>query len=138
MTRKNMHVVFYDGVCHLCDRTVQFLLRMDRDRVLSFAPLQGEAAKHLNKGSPSTDMKTMLFVENYGTGDERVSSRSTGILRMLAHLGGVWRILSWFRIVPAPLRDVLYRVVAHYRYVWFGRFDTCRLPSADESERFLD
>ncbi len=138
MTAKDKHVVFYDGVCRLCDRTVRFLLQIDRDRVLWFAPLQGEAAKRLNKGSAPTDMKTMLFVEDYGTDNERVSSRSTGILRMLARVGGAWRVVSWVRVVPAPLRDLVYRVVARYRYRWFVRFDVCKLPSGDESERFLD
>ena len=138
MTGKAKHVVFYDGVCRLCDRTVRLLLQIDHDRVLLFAPLQGEAAKRLNKGSASTNMRTMLFVENYGTDNEHVSSRSTGVLRMFARIGGVWHVVSWFRIVPAPLRDFAYRIVARYRYAWFGRFDACKLPNEDESARFLD
>ena len=65
-------------------------------------------------------------------------SRSTGALRILARVGGVWRVVSWFRVVPAPLRDLAYRIVARYRYSWFGRFDRCEIPSNDDSARFLD
>ena len=133
------HVVFYDGVCRLCDRTVQFLLGIDRHQVPSFAPLQGKTAQRLAQRDPRfRDVETLLFVESYGTDRERVSSRSTGVLRMLARVGGVWRVVSWLRAVPTPLRDWVYRIVARHRYRWFGRFDRCKLPEAEVSQRFLD
>lgn len=136
---KGIHVVFYDGACRLCDRTVQVLLRIDRDQVLSFGPLQGKTAERLKRRNQiSEDLQAMLFVEDYGTDRERVSSRSTGVLRMLARVGSFWRIVSWLRVVPRPLRDFAYRTVARHRYRWFGRFDSCELPGADLSERFLD
>ncbi|MCP4201577.1 MAG: DUF393 domain-containing protein [bacterium] len=136
---RETHVVFYDGVCGLCDRTVQLLLRIDRTRALSFAPLQGKAAAELKRRHRITrDLKTLLFVESYGTDRELVSSHSTGVLRILARLGGVWGAVSWLRIVPRPLRDLVYRTVARHRYHWFGRFDHCKLPDADLSDRFLD
>ena len=136
---KTTHVVFYDGVCRLCDRTVQFLLKIDRHQILTFAPLQGETAKRLARHDPRfRDLETMVFVESYGTARERVSSRSTGILRMLARVGGLWRVVSWLRAVPTPVRDWVYRTVARHRYRWFGRFDACKLPGAEVSARFLD
>ncbi len=136
---KKIHVVFYDGVCRLCDRTVQFLLGIDHDQILSFAPLQGKTAQLMAQRDPGfRNVETMLFVESYGTHSERVSSRSTGILRMLARIGGLWRVVSWLRAVPPPLRDWVYRIVARHRYRWFGRFDVCKLPDAEVSARFLD
>lgn len=136
---KTTHVVFYDGVCHLCDRSVQFFLRIDRNQMLSFAPLQGETARLLARRDPRfREVETMLFVESYGTDRERISSRSTGVLRMLARVGGLWRVVSWLRVVPTPLRDWAYRTVARYRYRWFGRFDVCKLPGTEISARFLD
>jgi len=135
----DLHVVFYDGVCGLCDRTVRFLLRIDHERILSFAPLQGSTAARLAaQDTRFHDSKTMLFVESYGTEQERVSVRSTAVLRVFGRLGGLWRVVSWLRVIPRPLRDLAYRVVARYRYRWFGRFDTCRLPDAALAKRFLD
>lgn len=133
------HVVFYDGVCRLCDRTVQFLLGIDRRQILTFAPLQGKTAKRLAQRDPRfRNLETMVFVESYGTDLERISSRSTGILRMLARVGGFWHVVSWLRAVPTPLRDWVYQTVARHRYRWFGRFDVCKLPEAEGSARFLD
>lgn len=136
---KGTHIVFYDGICRLCDQTVQVLLRIDRDQVLSFAPLQGKTAELLlQRNRMSKDSRTMLFVENYGTDREAISAHSTGILRIFARVGGFWRTVSWLRVVPRPLRDFIYRTVARHRYRWFGRFDNCKLPDADLAERFLD
>jgi predicted DCC family thiol-disulfide oxidoreductase YuxK len=132
-------VVFYDGVCHLCNRTVQFLLRIDRDRLLSFALLQGETAKQLRRRRRTPrNLKTMLFVESLGTDRERISTHSTGVLRILARIGGFWRIVSWLRVVPPPVRDFVYRIIARYRYRWFGRFACPRQPDPDLLKRFLD
>jgi predicted DCC family thiol-disulfide oxidoreductase YuxK len=135
---RHVHVVFYDGVCGLCNRSVQFLLAIDRNQVLSFAPLQGRTGEGLRQRQDfSGDLETIFFAEHYGTDQERVSIRSTGVGRILARLGGFWGVVSWFRIVPRPIRDFVYRLVARYRYSWFGKFETCRLPSAETKERFL-
>lgn len=138
-TSTHRYVVFYDGVCGLCNRTVRFLLAVDRTRVLSFAPLQGAAADDLRRRHGlSEELETLIFVEDYGSERERLASRSTGVLRILARLGGFWRVVSWLRILPSPIRDFVYRVVARYRYRWFGKYETCPLPSAQTAERFLD
>ena len=132
------HLVLYDGVCGLCDRTVQFLLEEDREGVLSFAPLQGETAASLrNSVALPGELSTMVFVEDLGSGRERTSERSTGVLRMLDAVGGFWRLFSWLLVVPRPLRDVVYRLVSHYRYAWFGKFDVCKLPDPGTRHRFL-
>jgi predicted DCC family thiol-disulfide oxidoreductase YuxK len=80
----------------------------------------------------------MVFVRDEGSAGERAFVRSTGALAALDAVGGVWRLVSWLRIVPAPLRDAVYRVVAANRYRWFGRFDACRLPPPAARDRFLD
>lgn len=169
------HVVFYDAVCGLCDRSVQFLLARDRERVLHFAPLQGptaaavlgrlglgeviaapaggeaataearraaaEAPRERAEGAGgATDPgapATMVFVRDEGSAAERAFVRSAGALAALDAIGGLWRLVSWLRIVPAPLRDAVYRVVAANRYRWFGRFETCKLPAPGVRERFL-
>lgn len=139
-SKAGRHLVLYDGVCGLCDRTVQFLLEEDRDAVLTFAPLQGTTAAKLGESLDlPDDLSTMVFVEDFdGERARRAAGRSTGVLRMLDTLGGFWRAVSCLRIVPRPARDVVYRTVSRYRYAWFGKFDACKLPAPETRERFLD
>jgi predicted DCC family thiol-disulfide oxidoreductase YuxK len=129
------NLVLYDGECGLCDRTVQFLLRHDHKGVLVYAPLQGETARPFVGDHSAID--TMMLVEKLDDGSTRVSKRSRGVFRTLAKLGGIWRVLSWLRILPAFLSDLGYRFVAHNRIKWFGRVDACRLPSPEVRQRFL-
>jgi predicted DCC family thiol-disulfide oxidoreductase YuxK len=129
------YLVLYDGECGLCDRSVQFLLRHDKKAVLSYAPLQGETARPFVGDKPALD--TMMLVEKLDGGGTRVSVRSRGAFRTLAQLGGIWRVISWLRILPAFLTDLVYRFVAHNRIKWFGRVDACRVPSPEVRQRFL-
>ncbi len=133
-------VVLFDGVCGLCDRTVQFLLGEDVRGVLRFAPLQGAAAKRVlgRHGSLPTDIKSLIFVRNFGAPDEIAFVRSRGALLILDELGGFWRVVSWMRIVPQPLRDRIYSWVARNRYKWFGRYEECRIPAPATRAKFLD
>lgn len=128
------HLVLYDGVCGLCDHTVQFLLRVDRRQVLMFAPLQGEtaAAMRARHSEISGDIDTVVYIE-----DGRVHQRSRAFVRLARQLPYPWRALSWLWIVPRPLSDLAYRLVARLRYRLFGKFDTCKIPSPEERARFL-
>jgi predicted DCC family thiol-disulfide oxidoreductase YuxK len=132
-------LVLYDGVCGLCDRSVQRLLAEDRGRVLTFAPLQGETAAALRRRRPTLEaIDSMVFVRDEGTPAERVFVRSRAVVAVLDALGGFWRVVSWLlRALPPPLRDAAYDAVARNRYGWFGTLDACRLPSAADSERFV-
>jgi len=134
-------IVFYDGVCGLCNRLVQFLLKHDREGRLRFASLQSDfAAKVLGRhGFDPKDLDTVHVVENYDQPDERVLQRSDAILRAGRELGGFWSTSSSIsKIVPRPLRDVVYKLVATNRYRMFGKFDTCMLPDPSQRSRFLD
>lgn len=132
-------LVLFDGVCVLCNRATDWLLAEDTDAVLSFAPLQGEAADALaDRGVDLVrEVSTIVYVRGFGGPDERVSSRSTAVLEILDDIGGIWRPFSWLRFVPRPLRDPAYRLVAENRYRWFGQYDVCRLPPPESRERFL-
>lgn len=132
--REPRHVVLYDGVCGLCNHAVQFLLRVDRRRALLFAPLQGETAAAARARHPEipADLDTVVYLE-----DERVHLRSRAFVRLARLLPYPWRALSWLWIVPRPLADVVYRLVARVRYRLFGKYDTCRIPAPDERARFL-
>jgi predicted DCC family thiol-disulfide oxidoreductase YuxK len=129
-----MHVVFFDGVCGLCNSTVNFLISQDHQGRLRFAPLQGEIAAQLVPQAVRSSLNTFVFLSNGS-----LYYRSTALARILMQLGGVWRIagaLLW--IIPWPIRDLAYRFVAATRYRFFGRHDSCRLPTPAERSRFLD
>jgi predicted DCC family thiol-disulfide oxidoreductase YuxK len=126
-----VNLVLFDGECGLCDRLVQWLLRHDRRGVLHYAPLQGETARPYVHGP----IDTMIFVETDGA--TRIYERSRGALRILHHLGGVWRVLSWARVLPRFVTDPIYNFVARNRIRWFGRVESCRVPDGETRRRFL-
>ena len=134
-------IILYDGVCGLCNSLVQFLLQHDKNSRLRFASLQSDfAAKVLQRHDfDPKDLDTMHLVENYEQPDERVLQRSNAILRAGRELGGVWSTLAAIaRVVPRPLRDVFYGLVARNRYRVFGKYETCMLPNPNQRSRFLD
>ena len=132
-------VLLYDGLCGLCDRTVQMVLRADRRGVLRFAPLQGDFAAELFERHPRVRaVDSLVLVEPDGAGGERVRVRSDAALALARHIGGAWRLAAVLRVVPPPLRDAAYDLVARTRYRIFGRRDACRIPDPAERSRFID
>jgi predicted DCC family thiol-disulfide oxidoreductase YuxK len=133
-------VLLYDGECAFCDRAVQFLLARDRAGTFRFAPLQGEFARGvLERHAELRGVDSLILVErDAGSTAERVYVRSDGVLRVAQRLGGVWRWATLARVVPRAVRDAAYDAFARVRYRVFGRYDACRLPSAEQRTRFLD
>src|SRR5258705_6651142 len=134
-------IVLYDGVCGLCNRLVQFLLRHDKHDRLRFASLQSAfAAKVLGRhGIDPGDLDTVHVVENYEQAGEQVLNRSDAILRAGHELGGIWTVAATIgKILPRALRDLTYRFVARNRYRVFGKYDTCMLPEPQHRGKFLD
>lgn len=127
-------VVFFDGVCGLCNHSVNWLLAHDPDRRLRFAPLQGSLAAEVLSSQLRECLDTLVFLRS-GT----VYVRTAAVSRILITLGGRWAALGallW--MIPAPLRDLGYRLVSRLRYRLFGKHDACRLPSPAERAVFLD
>ena len=134
-------IILYDGVCGLCNRLVQFLLKHDKQGRLRFAALQSDFAEKVLRrhGIDAKDLDTVQVIENYEQPGERVLQRSDAILRAGRELGGLWGASSSIaKIIPRPLRDLVYRFVATNRYRMFGKYDTCMLPDPDQRSRFLD
>jgi predicted DCC family thiol-disulfide oxidoreductase YuxK len=134
-----MRVVLFDGVCALCDWSVRWLLGVDTRQSLHYAPLQGQTAAAVLSRHPDADqdVTSVVYVRDLGEAGETLYHRSDAALAILRDLGGGWRIAAWLRFVPRPMRDGVYNLVAKYRYRWFGKYDTCQLPSESVSSRFL-
>jgi predicted DCC family thiol-disulfide oxidoreductase YuxK len=130
-------IVLYDGVCGLCNKSVQWIVAHDPDGVLRYATLQGEIAARLRARHPEIpeELSTVVFVE-----DGRVHLRSRAFMHIAKHLrgatAGLCAVTRYF--VPAFIADLAYRVVAALRYRIWGKYDTCRIPSPEERARFLD
>jgi predicted DCC family thiol-disulfide oxidoreductase YuxK len=128
---ENNPIIFYDGVCGLCDRSVQFIIKQDKKKIFRFATLQSEFARK-NLGDAIT-FDSFVFYEN-----GNASYQSTAALMMFKKLGGLWSGLYIFIIVPAFIRNAIYNYVAKNRYKWFGKFDSCKIPSQEQRALFLD
>jgi predicted DCC family thiol-disulfide oxidoreductase YuxK len=133
-------IILYDGVCGLCNRLIQFLLKRDIHDRIRFASLQSEfAAKALQRhGGDPDDLDTVYVIENYETPNERLLARSDAVLNVVRELGGFWKIAGWGKIFPRQIRDVLYNLVARNRYRVFGKYDTCMMPEPQYRRKFLD
>ena len=133
-------VLLYDGVCGLCNRTVQFVLRYDREKKFRFAPLQSAFAASLlsKKGVDASDLNSFYIVVFCEEG-EILLKRSEAVLFVLERLPGIWPAMARvLRLVPRVIRDWGYRVIARNRYQLFGRYDECPLPSESDRERFIE
>lgn len=135
-----MPVLLYDGECGLCNAIVRQLLRTDRRGRLHFAPLQGTAAQAYlrSKGLPTEDFDSLVFVPDWQA-PERCAPllRTDGALAAAAEVGGVWRLFTWMRVLPAWSRDPFYRLVARTRYALFGEYRPRPLEKPEWGARFL-
>lgn len=133
-------VLLYDGVCAVCNKTVQTILKHDRQGTMRFAALQsdyGEAA--IERYPELKGVDSVILLEPSGVnGDERAYARSTAALKVASYLGGLWKLFLVAYILPRPLRDALYDFVARNRYKVFGKHDSCMLPPPNARARFLD
>ena len=133
--------MFYDGVCGLCDRFVRFLLRRDRQARILFAPLQGTLARAVlvPRGLNPSDLDTVYVVADWQRPSERALARSRAVLHALGQLDGVWPVVARIaQLVPAPVADMAYRLVAKIRYRVFGRLASCPIPPPEWRDRFLE
>ncbi|AIF67369.1 thiol-disulfide oxidoreductase DCC family protein [Terribacillus saccharophilus] len=129
----NQAIILFDGVCNLCNNSVQFIIRHDKDAYFKFASLQSDFGRQLKEAKQiPNDVDSIILVEN-----GKVYMQSSAILRIARHLDGAWKLAAAALFIPRPIRDIIYRYVARNRYRWFGRQDQCMLPSPDLKERFL-
>lgn len=128
-------IIVFDGVCVLCNGWVRFLLRHDRNRRYRFAAMQSAPGRELlaRHDLDPDDPDSFLLIDRHGAWTD-----TDAIRRVLAGLGGIWRVLAMLLgLVPRPLRDRAYRVTARNRYRWFGRRAQCLIPTGGQADRFL-
>ena len=126
-------ILFFDGVCGLCNWSVDFVLRRDLNYDFQFAPLQGDTARALLTATDVEDLSSLVLL----VGD-RTFRKSAAVVRILWQLGPLWACLGtilW--LIPLPLRNLGYTIVASNRYQMFGKKESCRIPTMEERARFL-
>ncbi len=128
-------IILFDGVCNFCNASVDFVVARDPKGYFRLGALQSDEAKpYLEEyGIDAGDLSSMVLIEN-----GRIFRQSSAALRIAKHLSGLWPLLYLFIIVPPFIRNVVYNLIANHRYQWFGKSDTCRVPTDDLRERFLN
>lgn len=127
-------IVLFDGECNFCDKSVQFIIKYDPKGYYNFASLQSEIGQELlKKYNLNSNMESFVLIEH-----NKAYEKSTAALKITKNLSWGWKLLYPLILVPVPLRNWLYGVIAKNRYKWFGKKDQCVIPSPEIRERFLD
>jgi predicted DCC family thiol-disulfide oxidoreductase YuxK len=130
------NLIFFDGVCNLCNSTVQWIITHDPQARFRFVALQSETAQTILQQYgiqlQPQDLNTILLLQN-----ERIFSQSTAVLRICKHLSGVWKLAYGFLLVPTFIRNFFYAIVSQNRYRWFGKEESCWIPTPELRQRFL-
>lgn len=127
-------VLLFDGVCTLCNGTVQFILKNDRRALFRFASLQSAAGSQLLKvsGYQGPPLDSVVLLAN-----KKIYTHSDAVLEVARLLGNFWVVAYAFKLIPKRFRDAIYQWIARNRYAWFGKKDQCMLPTPDIQARFL-
>jgi len=136
MVSSNQPILFFDGVCNLCNGTVDYVIRNDRSGSILFAPLQSaSASKYLNDHDKDpNDLDTIILLK-----DGKIYTKAAAGVQIMQLMGGWLKIPAFIgRLTPTFLANAIYTLIARNRYRWFGKEETCRIPTADEAARFLD
>lgn len=137
MTNENKSIILFDGVCNLCNSSVQYILKKDKKNKFLFASLQSDAAKNIllhknNENLIKGDLNTIYLIK-----DNVTYSESTAILLILKQLRLPYNLLYIFIIIPKFIRNYLYKIISKNRYKWFGKKDSCMVPKNEYLDKFL-
>ena len=127
-------IILFDGICNFCNSSVQFIIKRDPTGYFKFASLQSETGQQLLKQyGVKKEIDSLIVIEK-----QNVYIKSSAAIQICRKLTGLWRFFSVLRVFPPIVRDYLYDIVAKNRYNWFGKRDSCMLPTAEMKTRFLD
>lgn len=127
-----VNIILFDGVCNLCDFSVQFVIKHDKNAYFHFAAQQSEVGQDLVKKYQLQTLDSIILIK-----DESIYTYSSAAIEIAKHLDGGWKYLAIFRFLPTVIRDFIYKLVAKYRYSIFGKKDVCMIPTLENEERFL-
>ena len=133
-TNKKKATILFDGVCNLCNSSVQFVIKHDNKNQFLFTSLQSDASRKLllQFNYENTKMMSIVLIE-----DDKVYVKSTAALRIVKELASPWNFLYILIIIPKALRDFVYNIIAKNRYRWFGKRDTCLPNGGKYKNRFI-
>jgi predicted DCC family thiol-disulfide oxidoreductase YuxK len=135
MQEKVNRLVLFDGVCNFCNFWIQFALKRDKKGKLIFGSLQGETAQRI---LPKYNIDPLVITSVIFIEDGIAYRESTAALKVCRHLDGGWKLLYALIVIPAFLRDSIYKWIGRNRYKWFGKQESCMLPTPDQRQRFVD
>ena len=125
-------IVLFDGDCNFCDASVQFIIKRDPKAYFHFASIQSEVGQSYVEQFQLQSIDSVIVIEN-----NRAYTKSSAALRIAKRFSGMWKLLFLAKIIPLPIRDMVYNYIAKNRYKWFGKKEVCHLPTKSERERFL-
>ncbi|MBZ9532850.1 thiol-disulfide oxidoreductase DCC family protein [Cytobacillus oceanisediminis] len=125
-------IVLFDGVCNLCSKSVQFIIKRDPHNQFLFASLQSEMGKSLLEKHHLSEVDSVVLIK-----EDMYYMESDAALEICRHLSSGWKLLAILKGIPSSIRDPLYQFVARNRYRWFGKQDSCMLPTEEMKKRFL-
>lgn len=134
MNNPSQSIILFDGVCNLCNGAVQFIIKRDPKAKFTLGSLQSESGQQLlhQYNLPLNDFDSFIYIK-----DGKALRKSTGALHVMKELGGIWQFFFAFIVIPRPVRDYFYSLIAKNRYSYFGKSESCMLPSPELKERFL-
>jgi predicted DCC family thiol-disulfide oxidoreductase YuxK len=132
----NKKIILFDGVCNLCNRSIQFIIKHDTKDEFRFATLQGEIGKSLikDRNIDTSKVDSIILIEP----GVAYYIKSTAALKIGHSFGGIWKIISVLNLIPSRLRNIVYDFVARNRYKWYGKKDHCMVPTLEIKAKFLD
>ena len=134
MGESTKNILLFDGVCNLCNGLVRFIIKRDRAGKFKFASLQSETGQQWLQrfGLVKNEFGSFVLIQG-----DKYYLKSKAALKMFKELGGIWKALYIFILLPRPVRDFLYDLVARSRYKIFGKRNECMIPTPELKERFL-
>ncbi|MCM2350805.1 MAG: DCC1-like thiol-disulfide oxidoreductase family protein [Bacteriovoracaceae bacterium] len=132
MNTKTQPIIFFDGVCGLCNGFVDFIMAIDKQKRFLFSPLQSDFAKNNLPAKLTQDLSSVVLLI-----DGQTYTKSKAVIKVMNEIGGIWKIALMGKIFPEAFLNSAYEMVAENRYRLFGKKETCRLPTEEERQRFV-
>ena len=131
---ENKKIIFYDGLCSMCNRFIRILITLDKKEKFLLASLQGKNGKILQKkfSKELHEVDSVIFY------NKQVYTKTSAVINILSELGGIYKLAYIFNIIPSFISDSIYDYIARNRFQWFGKLDKCPMPEKKNISRFLD